>query len=118
MTAKPTPPPAHTPGPWRVDQELGFIQVLHGSPQEFGTVRIAIVDDLAGWHGDVPRTTNKEGEANARLIAAAPDLLEALEQMISECGASNAKPPRVLWNNLNALDKAGAAISKATGNET
>ena len=58
----------HTPGPWHIG----------GKPQSpiiFGSDGFAVADATV-FHG-----TFKEGqtEANANLIAAAPDLLEALE---------------------------------------
>lgn len=49
------------------------------------------------------------GEANARLIAAAPELLEALEGFVSVYGVDDV--PR--W--MQVRDKARAAIAKATG---
>jgi len=56
------------------------------------------VDDDAGIRGRTP----EEMMANARLIAAAPELLEALEVLYEELS------PR-------ALRKAAAAIAKAKG---
>jgi len=48
----------------------------------------------------------EEGRANARLIAAAPDLLEALQQLYREDG-----------NAILGMALAGAAIAKATGSD-
>jgi hypothetical protein len=57
----------HTPGPWATDGQFGFLDVVSSKG------RIAMIDcdndDIFG--ADI--------EANARLIAAAPDLLDALE---------------------------------------
>lgn len=48
-----------------------------------------------------------EGEANAQLIAAAPDLLEALQDLVTELGDD--------WSLLhNLIDRARDAIAKAT----
>lgn len=48
-------------------------------------------------------------EANARLVAAAPELLEALEEIVSAADGDG-------WNQLDAtLSKARAALAKATG---
>ena len=66
----------HTPGPWRV----GLLRP--------GEVTNILVDTI-GTTGTYARTTakvnteTKEGEANARLIAAAPELLKALERWVS-----------------------------------
>jgi hypothetical protein len=62
---------AHTPGPWQFDPELNEIQA-HG-----GRVTIARLEfDSASDVGLV----GQEIEANGRLMAAAPVLLEACQQ--------------------------------------
>lgn len=53
-----------------------------------------------------------QSEADARLIAAAPDLLEALEAMV-KCSQS-----LDLHTCANASQKARAAIDKATGEQS
>lgn len=75
----------HTPGPWVVI-EGRFAWTIGKWPY-----RIAEISNVA------------EYKANARLIAAAPDLLEALEQ--------------IAWSNDSKwqADCARAAIKKATG---
>lgn len=55
---------AHTPGPWKVDQGV----VRTANPDVWFTQR---------WNGTL---TNDVIQANARLIAAAPDLLTALRE--------------------------------------
>jgi hypothetical protein len=58
----------HTPGPWRDEMGAFGIQILAYDP-EGETIRLA----------DMPADeTDDETQANARLIAAAPELLEAL----------------------------------------
>ena len=59
--------PRHTPGPWR-----------SGHYGEYG-FRIDTGPDTNYVAHVSPRLDDPETEANARLIAAAPDLLEALE---------------------------------------
>lgn len=61
---------AHTAGPWVVDS--GMVMTPVGTP-------IAHMDRVAG-NG----TYGAERDMNARLIAAAPELLEALEILIDE----------------------------------
>ena len=54
------------------------------------------------------------GEANARLIAAAPDLLAALLDLLSRADLDQSATHDGL-ENCNALAKCRAAIAKATG---
>ena len=84
---------AHTPGPWT---EFEPTDTLHAVRSVLGK----IVADV-GYSGTI------EGDkANARLIAASPDLLEALEVLLS--------------NNsfLTGESIARAAIAKATGGQS
>ena len=63
----------HTPGSWRAD----FGEAFHIRPNDGCT--LAQVTFLKGRGGLSGRRDAEEVAANARLIAAAPDLLEALE---------------------------------------
>ena len=62
----------HTPGPWRTDSDLGHEQVL--GPDGIIEADCSIFAMVK--NGPTP----ERNRANARLIAAAPELLEALEQ--------------------------------------
>jgi len=91
----------HTPGPWQLFEvgELG-----HLCPAAKNGVSILTVVT----EGDVDFAAVYE-DADARLIAAAPELLEALQEMYH---AFN-------WGDMNqgetlAISKARAAIAKAT----
>jgi hypothetical protein len=107
----------HTPGPWVVDA-IGQIFLAGIGPQP----RICFVNGPAGKQAWEITVTEAEKAANARLIAAAPDLLEALKGM---CLGSEAMET-ALWGDypdeqmgttyfkLGALRKARAAIKKAT----
>ena len=74
----------HTDGPWeRLNgDEIG------ATTQYRRTSIIAKLDVSSGPQGDRP--SKSEREANARLIAAAPDLLEALEMVFADAQANNA----------------------------
>ena len=65
--------PRHTPGPWKWDESWGAVMVDH-------TDRAKLICPM--WTGcdrrGMPAEVAAEDEANARLIAAAPDLLAAL----------------------------------------
>jgi F0F1-type ATP synthase epsilon subunit len=59
----------HTPGPWLVYHTAGGHLGVHG-PNKVSICSISILRD----------TTWEEKEANARLVAAAPDLLETAQR--------------------------------------
>jgi hypothetical protein len=96
----------HTPGPWIVDNE----GPIEGRPGIYAE----ILDDAGPMGANivarvcVDHPANEDlrngGRANARLIAAAPDLLAALKGMLEDLGNPT----------FDALDKAHAAIHKAT----
>ncbi|TLX12106.1 hypothetical protein [Rhizobium sp. MHM7A] len=95
----------HTPGPWHVDPK---------SPEEsfFEDVNVLRHDGLAiavcVHNGDI---LPPEPEANARLIAAAPDLLEALKEFASmPCETDGAED---LEGGCCRTCRARAAIAKA-----
>jgi len=89
----------HTQGPWSY---IGNGDVVAKSDKYCGGEK-----DIAS----VFLTVNDEDEANARLIAAAPELLEALKDMLD--GHEDA----CTGYGEGAADKARAAIAKATGGE-
>ena len=62
----------HTPGPWTIGPK--FIGTMSSVIKERGNGKLIIahIDDVDGFEGDTA--------ANARLIAAAPELLKALEE--------------------------------------
>lgn len=88
----------HTPGPWTVLTTADKSRVVANARAGEGWT-IAILRQ-----GDTP-----EWAANARLIAAAPDLLEALE------AADAVLSGRVRDLNYQVRDKVRAAIAKARG---
>ena len=109
-------PPAlggHTPGPWFVAAQNDGLVIIDAPPSP------APYDGpIPKPHGpDVVATPNwrlAEHEANARLIAAAPDILAALIALNDNIGAASlARNP--FGKQLRA--QADAAIAKATGKE-
>ncbi len=92
---------AHTPGPWAVDPKVPWV-ILGAHGQHVADVYVGGLTR----NGEVNR---KKQDANARLTAAAPELLAALK---SSVGAME-----VLGHpaNYGALAKANAAIAKAEG---
>lgn len=68
---------AHTPGPW------GAVPMVNGSKGGFYIVGNRHGNNAETEVATVGPTLSKSAEANARLIAAAPALLEALDFMVN-----------------------------------
>ena len=97
----------HTPGPWQAEEAS-----VRGITQEW-FVRVD-GDDIA-IASDIRDRNGNHSEANARLIAAAPELLEALEDLAS---LAEAAMREVGEYDIEAeLADARAAIAKATGDD-
>lgn len=71
----------HTPGPWAIgknhDAESEDFIIRQGDDPDSPAIASAFVDHIG--------LTEEESMANARLIAAAPELLAALERLVSAC---------------------------------
>jgi hypothetical protein len=98
-------PAKHTPGPW---------QVNHNDPTQVCDADGVVRGCAPVAHCSIG--TASERKANARLIAAAPDLLKALIDLVGTmCSASGSD----LEDDLDAIDArvgdARAAIARATG---
>lgn len=69
---------AHTPGPWEArNVSQRWIEIL-GGPDEDGTREII----GTALPTDINRGVTPTSQANARLIAAAPELLEACKELV------------------------------------
>lgn len=87
----------HTPGPWVYrDEEIHT---------EDGQVHVVC---FGHGYGDYGGIGGGDEQANAHLIAAAPDLLAALETIVAHIPATELDH----WNVLDVIDR---AIAKATG---
>jgi hypothetical protein len=108
----------HTPGPWTSsrmlitphtkDRRCGFVVNGPDNPDDgLWGVRICDLRVPSGMEGF------QEGEANARLISAAPDLLKACELLLTEMQTRTdyATPDA---DEIAAMQAAADAISKAT----
>jgi len=102
---------SYTPGPWAVDVRVGCIAVYQGEPAggciENGRRMLAYFDgkrvlepDGSFGHWE----TNPQDEADAHLIAAAPDLLEACKIALYGGGTI-----------AEATERIRSAIAKAEG---
>lgn len=100
----------HTPGPWAfglidaTDPKHGFSVNDFGRGHLNATVHVGGLSDL------------KEDEANARLIAAAPDLLTALKKALAVLQKLDLL--RHIDPMFPELDEANAAIAKTEGRES
>ena len=92
----------HTQGPWFTHYEGAVLHVIPCTHPTAGTVQICTANGTA-------YRAKSETEANFRLIAAAPELLAALIEILD---ASN-KPANERWLS-NVRSHAIAAIAKAT----
>lgn len=95
----------HTPGPWRIDEEQGQPYVI--DEQDAGVCTV--------WRQ--PLDPPEWADASARLIAAAPDLLAALESVQSAMLARDTdKSDAARFHRYTLVSRdVAAAIAKAKG---
>jgi ABC-type transporter lipoprotein component MlaA len=95
-----------SPGPWRINGPSRLrddsVQILDG---EGDTVTHVCADDtMEIGDGSIAEVLSGKAKANARLIAAAPELYEALRDLLHEDGPSR-----------NSWERARSALAKAEG---
>lgn len=96
----------HTPGPWKINKTGSENFIGISADGHYSLADVWMIDD---------GVTREQMEANARLIAASPELLEALKTMVDAirkygCGFESGSGEFWLGE-----EKARAAIAKATG---
>lgn len=105
-----------TPGPWVVEthhrmaaDRVFAVWYVKGATEKGGSVGVAVQPAFS---------TDEHGEANARLISAAPELYEALREIAGlvrdALGCTHIAAPSALALH-NAQVKADVALAKATG---
>ena len=100
----------HTPGPWKVIGTSifrGDKSAAHLSNDELSRVAEIVTREKPGALSLDPRDDDGEAQANARLVAAAPELLAALEWAVG------AMLPHADCDE--ALQNAHKAIAKSQG---
>ena len=101
---------AHTPGPWRWEERNGYDVLVSCVEGEFYSngdkQHVEVIDDGSAG-GEYSASIDVDGP-DARLIAAAPDLLEALKDLREAINS------RGVIDTVKALKKTDAAIAKAT----
>jgi hypothetical protein len=99
----------HSIAPWKtaIAFDRAYIRNIKDAQGE-------IIAQIPDWEDGLAETT-----ANARLMAAAPDLLEALRDLLSR---AEIELDQTVWHeglvNCDILAKSRAAISKALGDQT
>jgi len=86
----------HTPGPWKVSRRFDVYQDTQ--TLGVGGTFIASTKGIS----ELPESVNEVCEADAKLIAAAPELLKALQDIL-------------IFDSVLSQENARAAIRKATG---
>lgn len=89
-----------TPGRWEIHQEDGEISIRQAGTTERGL----------GWSSYTQVAAEITNNHDAKLIAAAPELLQALQEIWDSCCTNAASKP-----SKKALLMAHAAINKALG---
>lgn len=109
----------HTPGPWHFSGEITNVT---GTDLYVGNV----FPDITGYRGDICSIqscdhlshgngiSRSEAKANAKLIAAAPELLEALKTCEEVLWMHTPEINKSGFNPNDAINKAKQAIKKAT----
>lgn len=102
-----TPENKHTPGPWVAQCDPCHYDTLSeirgGSSERRNSLPQQLMVSVGGW------ASWQEQEANARLIAAAPELLEALRELTELAHL------HMTGGYGHAIDNAARAIAKAEG---
>ena len=90
----------HTPGPW------AYVETDHGA---------IVVEDVNGWICEMSKWEGQDNLANAHLIAASPDMLEALEaiDVLLDMGDDVPWNTAFTFDNLEAINAINAAFAKA-----
>jgi hypothetical protein len=88
----------YTPGPWKSSDEIGCAFQISAKYTQVADVHIN--------NNSTRHNVYKEARANATLIAAAPDLLAALEVLVNK--------PEI---HSEDMQRARAAIAKAEGKQ-
>lgn len=114
---------AHTAGPWRLSDNSaagftendGGLSIISDALDEYAKVAVAVLR-VKAKRGQTYRAIDPERDANARLIAAAPALLEALHKMARDhahdCQIRHEGVPGLC---TCAFDEARSALALASG---
>lgn len=100
----------HTPGPWDVSHDGDHWPLVMGGGKIVANI------NPESFHGGVADLVEMPAEANARLISAAPDLLDALTELHAAMaryeGDSDGEPTS---DHGRMMRKVRSALARATG---
>lgn len=96
----------HTPGEWLIGRGADGLPIIHTAPDTFSPSGQGVAHVCK-------RPMCQEHTANARLIAAAPELLAALKDLVIEADDMAATSRHL--SRSAAHDRARAAIAQAEG---
>jgi hypothetical protein len=101
----------YTKGPWQLTTVPFEIRNTDSAAAIYGPMSkdggACLIADISRSAGD------EEAEANAKLIAAAPELLEALKELVRD-STSDGEDYLPVCPGVTSIEKAKAAIQKAT----
>ena len=100
----------HTPGPWSIGPTEGIGQRGRLYVVDAAGVRVADCEAEKVSERRFARSMSEDA-SNARLVAAAPDLLAVLEEIAEGCGHERCHVAK--W-----ITKARRAVAKATGTKS
>ena len=109
----------YTQGPWKIQQtridDIAFVSDIHAPHQDNPSENGTDPTIATTWH----RPCEGQAEANARLIAASPEMLESLIHLIElfENGSDGWSARDYRQHEENVLTEARNLIAKATGAE-
>ncbi len=83
-----TPTASHTPGPWRLHMNIAARVVSGAEGPKHRFVADCRYIGINKTYSEHFQANSDEAKANARLIAAAPDLLERLRETHAACAAA------------------------------
>ena len=86
--------------------------MVRGDQQRNGSISVASMLDVSYPYG---RSAGESKHANARLIAAAPELLDALRSMLAQFNFNTITG--IVHDESAVIVKAREAVAKATGGE-
>ena len=91
----------HTTGPWVIDWNVSRLDI-------FGSDETTLVASLR--RSPLSQSIDEAARSNARLIAAAPELLDSLSEIFDYAGGADSA-----LHDEYVMDRARAAIAKAEG---